>query len=257
MQDPLTTHRSIRRYRDTPVSAERLAELVATASRGSNTGNMQLYSVVLTTDAGLRERLCEAHLGQPMVRQAPVVATVCADVARFNAWASLSGAAADAFDTFSIYQTACIDATIFAERLAIAAESTGLGICYLGTTTYNPEEIIDILSLPRGVMPVTTLVIGYPDEQPGLTVRLDKQAVTHCETYQGQHDGDLERLYRPLVADPFLAQSTADSHAASVAALFTEVRYPREGNQLNSRKMLQALRRQGFLPDSDLEGLRQ
>ncbi len=86
--------------------------------------------------------------------------------------------------TFSPLFTAAIDALLVAQNVCVAAEDAGLGICYLGTTTYMAGKIIEILDLPQGVVPVTTVTLGYPDEWPDLTDRLPLEAVVHREKYQ-------------------------------------------------------------------------
>ncbi len=86
MKSVLFKHRSIRKFRSTPIPEDVLHEILEAASRASTCGNMQLYSLVVTRDAALRGRLAPCHFNQPMVTQAPCVVTVCADVHRFSMW---------------------------------------------------------------------------------------------------------------------------------------------------------------------------
>ena len=186
MTNTILSHRSIRKYKSDAIEESVLARILEAGTRASTTGNMQVYSMIVTKDATLREKLWEAHFKQDMVKQAPVVVTFCADFNRFNKWC-LQRKAIPGYDNFLSFTTAAIDAILVAQNVAIAAEDHKLGICYLGTTTYMADKIIDILSLPKAVVPITTLVIGYPDESPDLTDRLPLDAVVHNETY--------ERLY--------------------------------------------------------------
>lgn len=245
--NPLFFHRSVRQYEEREVADDTLEHIFRSMQRGSNTGNMQLYSVVLTTDAATKAALSPAHCGQPMVMQAPLVATFCADVARFMHWAALSNADSEAFYNFEMWQSAAIDATIAAERFALQAEHEGLGICYLGTTIYNPQMIINVLELPRGVMPVCTLTVGYPKQEPELQTRLPIGAIVHRDKYHTPADGEVEGFYAETVANPDNQAFVAENNKNSLAAVFTEVRYPRQGNELYSQRLLEALRRQGFL----------
>ena len=96
-----------------------------------------------------------------MVKQAPVVLTFCADFNRFNKWCRLRKAE-PGYDNFLSFITAAIDALLVAQNVCVAAEDAGLGICYLGTTTYMADKIIEILDLPEGVVPVTTVTLGIP-----------------------------------------------------------------------------------------------
>ena len=121
---------------------------------------MQAYSMVVTTDKHVREQLWEVHFKQNMVLQAPVILTFCADINRFTKWCN-QRKASPGFDNFLSFTTASIDALLASQNVAVAAEANGLGICYLGTTTYNADKIIEILQLPKGVVPIATLVVGY------------------------------------------------------------------------------------------------
>ena len=100
------------------------------------------------------------------------------------------------YDNFLSFMTAAIDALLVAQTVCIAAESKGLGICYLGTTTYNAHKIIEVLKLPKGVVPVTTVTLGWPAEKPEQVDRLPLEAVIHKETYTDYTDEDIERYYK-------------------------------------------------------------
>ena len=178
MKSVLFKHRSIRKFRSTPIPEDVLHEILEAASRASTCGNMQLYSLVVTRDAALRGRLAPCHFNQPMVTQAPCVVTGCADVHRFSMWCRQRDAD-PAYDNFAWFLNAATDALLAAQNLCVEAELKGLGICYLGTTIYTAGEIADILELPKGVIPLTPVVVGYPDESPGLTDRLPLEGVGH------------------------------------------------------------------------------
>ena len=120
------------------------------------------------------------HFNQPMVTQADVVVTVCADVNRFNHWCEINGAD-KSLNNFLFLNIATIDATIAAQAITTAAESKGLGVCWLGTVNYMADEISKFLNLPNGVVPVACLTIGVPDENPELTERLPLSAIVHKE----------------------------------------------------------------------------
>ena len=130
--------RTIRKYTTQDISDSLLNELLEVATRASNTGNMQLYSVVVTRDQANKEKLAPAHFNQPMVKTAPVVLTFCADANRFVKWAE-QRKAVPGFDNLQTFMAATIDAMLFAQCFCTAAEERGLGLCYLGTTTYNAD----------------------------------------------------------------------------------------------------------------------
>ena len=194
MKSVLFKHRSIRKFCSTPVPEELLQEILAAASRASTCGNMQLYSLVVTRDAALRAKLAPCHFNQPMVTQAPCVVTVCADVHRFSMWCEQRDAD-PAYDNFAWFLNASTDALLAAQNLCVEAEMNGLGICYLGTTIYTAGMIAEILELPKGVIPVTTIVLGYPDESPELTDRLPLEAVVHYEKYTDYTAAEIDELW--------------------------------------------------------------
>ena len=139
-----------------------------------------------------------------------------------------------AFDNFEWFLNAATDALLAAQNLAVAAETQGLGICFLGTTLYTARDIARILDLPKGVIPLTTVVVGYPDEDPGLTDRLPLEAVVHYELWAEREESELtQRLL-------------AENGLPNLAQIFTRNRYRREDNLAVSRSYFELLREQGF-----------
>ena len=178
----LSTRRSIRQYSEKEVSSELLNRLMTEASRTQTMGNLQLYSVIVTRSEEMKERLAPAHFNQPMVKQAPVVLTICADFRRTTRWCE-ERKAQPGYNNFLSYQNAAIDALLYTQTLCNLMDEEGLGYCYLGTTVYQPQQIIDTLELPQLVMPVATLTVGWPAEEPPLTDRLPMESFVHEETY--------------------------------------------------------------------------
>ena len=246
MLDLLNQHRTIRKYTNQPIAIELLNQLLETACRASNTGNMQAYSVVATTDPELKRQLAPAHFNQPMITQAPVVLTFCADYNRFSKWCEQRDAE-PGYDNFQSFMATAIDALIAAQTFCIAAESVGLGICYLGTTTYNAQEIIETLKLPKLVVPVTTLTVGYPADLPAQTDRLALEAVLHYETYTEFSKVSIDRIYSEKENSDFYKQFVAENNKETLAQVFTDIRYSKKNNEFFSEKFLQALKLQGFL----------
>jgi nitroreductase len=246
MTDTLLNHRSIRKYKPAPIPKTILDYILEAGTRASTTGNMQLYSVIVTTEQTIKEELSPCHFNQPMVKEAPVVLTFCADFNRFNQWCK-QRKAEPGYDNFLSFFTAAIDALLVAQNVCVAAEDAGLGICYLGTTTYMAGRIIEILELPRGVVPVTTITVGYPDEWPELTDRLPLKAVVHREKYLDYTEKDIDEIYREkeLMAD---YQAFIKEHKKeTLAQVFTDVRYKKDDNILFSKSLLNILNQQGFM----------
>lgn len=244
--ETVMNRRSIRRYAGTPVDETLLRRLLEVSERTQTMGNMQLYSVVVTRREEMKKRLAPAHFNQPMVTEAPVVLTVCADFNRTVKWAELRKAR-PGYDNFLSFLNAATDALLFAQTFCNLAEAEGLGICFLGTTLYMPSLIIDILRLPRLVMPVATLTVGWPAECPAQTDRLPLEAVTHEETYQDYVPEAIDRYYGPKERLSENRLFVETNHKETLAQVFTDIRYTREDNEAMSRGMQEALKRQGFL----------
>jgi nitroreductase len=243
---PIFEHRSIRKYKNDPVPADIMNSVLTAASRASTTGNMQVYSIIVTTKPELKQQLWECHFKQQMVLDAPVILTFCADFNRFNQWCRMRNAE-PGYDNFLSFMTGAIDALLAAQNAALEAEHHGLGICYLGTTTYLAHKIIDVLHIPSGVVPVTTLVMGYPDESPLLTDRLPLEAVVRQETYHDFSPNEINRLYSEKEAMPFYQKIVSDSNTETLAQVFTEKRYTKKDNITFSKLFLDVLTKQGFM----------
>lgn len=244
--ETIFNHRSIRKYKNDPIPQETLEKILKAASRASTTGNMQVYSIVVTTDAEIKKQLWEAHFKQNMVLQAPVILTFCADFNRFSKWC-LQRKAIPGYDNFLSFFTAAIDALLAAQNAALEAEYHGLGICYLGTTTYMAKRIIEILNLPKLVVPVTTLVVGFPDENPPLTDRLPLNGVVHYEKYNDYSPQRIDDIYAEKEALPFTKELLEINQLETLAQIFTEKRYTRKDNVAFSKALLEVLQEQGFM----------
>ena len=245
IKEQIINHRSIRKYQSKPIPDDVLRQILEAGICASNTGNMQVYSIIVTKDGALRQQLWEVHFRQNMVLQAPALITFCTDINRFNKWCRARNAE-PAYNNLLWFCNASIDATLASQNVALAAESFGLGICYLGTTTYNAGRIIDILKLPEGVVPVTTLAVGYPDEQPPLTGRLPLEAVVHNETYHDYTNEDIDSLYAALEATEQTRQLLDINQKETLAQVFTDNRYAKKDNETASAAYLDAMKRQGY-----------
>ncbi len=246
MLDTLLHHRSIRKYTTEDLTDKMLNKILEAGCRASTTGNMQVYSIVVNRDTEMKRRLAGCHFNQPMVENAPVVLTFCADFNRFNKWCRQSNAD-PGYDNFLSFFTAAIDALLVAQNVCVAAESEGLGICYLGTTTYLAGKIIDVLQLPTGVVPVTTVTLGWPGEDPPQLDRLPMQAIVHKETYQDYSPSEIVKYYSTKEALPENLQFVEENNKETLSQVFTEVRYKKSDSIVFSKMLLEVLNQQGFM----------
>ena len=242
----LLTRRTVRKYTDQEVSSELLNRLFAEAARTQTMGNLQLYSVVVTRQPEMKEKLAPAHFNQPMVKEAPVVLTICADFNRTSAWARCRKAE-PGYDNFLSFINAATDALLYTQTLCNLMDEEGLGYCYLGTTVYQPQQIIDILQLPQLVMPVATLTVGWPADLPALSDRLPVESFVHQETYLDYTPEAIDTYYHEKENLAENQNFVKINNKETLAQIFTDIRYTRKDNESMSTGLMNALKSQGFL----------
>jgi len=242
----LLTRRTIRQYSERQVSAELLNRLMTEASRTQTMGNLQLYSVIVTRDAEMKQRLAPAHFNQPMVTQAPVVLTICADFHRTTRWCE-ERQATPGYNNLLSFQNAAIDALLYTQTLCNLMDEEGLGYCYLGTTIYQPQQIIDVLQLPRLVMPIATLTVGWPAEEPPLSDRLPVESFVHSETYRNYTPQDIDTYYNYKENLEENRHFCEINQKETLAQIFTDIRYTKRDNEAMSAGLIETLKRQGFM----------
>lgn len=254
----LAQHRSIRRYRPDPVDAGLVDRvLVASLHGSSSSGNLNLISVVKTTDPERKRRLHALHGEQPMVLQAPLLLTFCADTHRTRAWLAQRDAR-PGFADFVSWHTAAFDAMILAQTVSLALEAHGLGICYMGTTMFAQAVIADFLELPPHCAPVTTLVVGWPDEAPAQRDRLPGRAWIHEERYQPPTAADIDRDFaerevrgreRYLSMGPEMQALWDEHRITSLAQYYTSrIKYDPDRFREFSDAIRATLEARGFMP---------
>ena len=224
----ILTRRTIRKYADREVSETLLNRLFSEAARTQTMGNLQLYSVVVTRSEEMKAKLSPAHFNQPMVKAAPVVLTICADFNRTSVWAR-NRKATPGYDNFLSFINAATDALLFTQTLCNLMDEEGLGYCYLGTTVYMPQMIIDTLQLPKLVMPIPNA------------------SFVHSETYQDYTPADIDTYYTAKEQLPENRHFCEINQKETLAQIFTDIRYTKKDNEAMSAGLLEALKHQGFL----------
>ena len=242
----IENRRTIRKYKEKEVSEVLLNELLTTAARAATMGNIQLYSVVVTREKEIKKVLSPLHFGQPMVENAPIVLTFCADFHRFTQWCELRNAN-PGYNNFLSFINAASDTLLFVQNFTTLAEDAGLGTCYLGTTVYNPKGIIDILHLPKLVFPIATITVGWPDESPEQTDRLPLNGIIHNDTYKDYSEEDINSIYAYKESLPENQHFVEINKKENLAQVFTDCRYTKADNESMSEGLLEALKQQGFL----------
>ena len=244
--DSIKNRRTIRKYKKQDIPDTLLESMLEEAFRASTMGNMQLYSVIITKDDDMKSKLAPAHFNQPMVTQAPVVLTFCADFNRFTKWC-LQRNATPGYDNFLSFINAASDTLLVTQNFCTIAEDNGLGICYLGTTIYNPGPIIEVLNLPKLVIPVATITVGYPDELPQQPDRLPLNGIIHKETYNDYDSNDIDEIYRLKEALPENKNFVLINNKETLAQVFTDLRYKKADNEFMSENLIKILKEQDFI----------
>ena len=197
--ETLLAHRSIREYKDQMIEDDILQQILKAACNGSTMGGMQLFSIIVTKDKAMMEKMAPFHFNQPMATGAPVILTFCADFHRFDRYCECRNTPTDAYHNLQAYQWAVTDALIAAQNACVAAESLGLGICWLGTITYNTPQFIDILQLPKHVVPVACIPMGYPAHpDTPLTPKISNSTSIHHETYREYSEEEINTAYASM-----------------------------------------------------------
>lgn len=182
----LNQHGSVRRYRTDPVPRAVIEAIVVAAQRASTSSNLQLFSAVVVTAQETRDRLAELCGDQAHIRQAPVFIAWCADRSRLDRACELRGYTQNT-DTVESFLVAAVDTAIAMQNATVAAESLGLGMCYIGAIRNNPADVIELLKLPRHVVPIAGMTLGWPTRAPMIRPRLALDTVLHWDEYS--HEG--------------------------------------------------------------------
>jgi len=187
----LSSHRSIRKYKDKPIPQKAFNQILTAAQRAPTSCNYQSYSIIVINDPALRKQIRILCSNQPFVSDCGVLLAFCADISRIVYSCEKQGYRfrGDQIDTLL---AAHGDALIACQNAAVAAESMGLGTCMVGNIRNHPQEVSDLLELPRFVFATVGLTIGYPDEDSGRKDRLPQRVIVSENKYDTQNlDEDL------------------------------------------------------------------
>ena len=253
----LNAHRSVRSFEARPVDPALVNRVLHESLQGSSSsGNLNMVSVITTFDAERKAHLCKLHFDQPMVRQAACVLTFCADSFRTREWLAQRDARVG-FGDFISWHVASFDAIILAQTTALALESHGLGICYMGTTLHSMRAIADFLECPDHCLPVTSMVVGWPAEAPGQRDRLPADAWIHEERYQRPSMAEIDARFalreergrsRYLSMGEEMAQRWKELGITSLAQYYTsKIKYDPDQFATDSAALEALLRERGFL----------
>ena len=179
----LQSHRSIRGFAEKPVDKETVDAIIASGQAAATSNNVQATTVIQVTNPKIREKLAIAAGGQNYVETAGAFFVFCADLKR-SAQACVTAGGEFSQGMTEDFIIATVNVALFAQNCTIAAESLGMGICYIGGLRNNPAEVLKLLGLPENVYPVFGLCIGYPEQDPEVKPRLPLDAVLMQDSYK-------------------------------------------------------------------------
>ncbi len=244
--DYFSERATVRSFSKERIQEDKLDNILERAMRAPTCGNMQLYSVVVTRDKELKDKLTPFHFNQPASTGCDVILTICADFNRFTRWCELSDAK-PGYENFHSFIMACTDAVIYAQQIVTIAEMEGIGTCYLGTVNYNAGEIARLLELPDLVVPVASLALGYPAGEKEQSERLPLDAIRHFEKYRNDSDSKILELFKAKDDYPANKESVKINDKETLAQVFTDLRYPLDVNVAVSASFTEVLKDKGFL----------
>lgn len=246
--DLMNRRSTVRQYSCKKLTDKLLNKILEAASHTQTMGNLQLYSVVVTRNKKMKEKLAPCHFNQPMVTSCQVVLTICADYHRTTRWCE-ERQAEPGYDNFLSFINAATDALLYTQTVSCLAEEEGLGVCYLGTTLYSASAICELLNLPSLVVPVATLTLGWPAQQPAQSDRLPIGSFVHRESYSDYSTKDINKYYAYRESLEENQNFVKINEKETLAQVFTDIRYTKNDNVAISSSLLECLVQQGFLRD--------
>ncbi|KAI6087848.1 nitroreductase [Hypoxylon rubiginosum] len=217
--ETLLQHKSVRNFLPDPLAPGTLELLTAAAQSAATSSNLQTWSAVAITTPDLKSQAATLCGDQEFIRAAPLFIIFCADLARLTTTCAQHGTPGTGLEFLEMYTMAAIDASLAAQNAVVAAESLGLGVCYVGAARNRPRELASLLSLPPRVVALFGLAVGRPDpEAPPATVkpRLPQEEVVRQETWGGaggegaaQHQQQEEQAAKLAAYDEALADFNA------------------------------------------------
>ena len=201
--DLLKSHRSIRKFTEQAIEPELFNDLITAGQAAATSSFLQGSTVVRIKNPETRSAIAKLAGGQSYVESAAEFMIFCADLKRPGNYCdeyekSFEG---DYTEHFII---ATVDVALMAQSMVAAAESVGLGICYIGGIRNDPAQVAELLGLPKGVYPVFGLCLGYPDQDPEIKPRLPLSVILKEEVYNetgdreaiAEYDENIREYYR-------------------------------------------------------------
>ena len=196
----LKSHRSIRKFKDNPIDPEVLNEIFLAGQAAATSSFLQGSTIIRVKNKETRGSLAKLAGNQPYVEKAAEFMIFCADLKRAGNYCREYDKPFEG-DYTEHFIIATVDVALMAQSLVTAAESVGLGICYIGGIRNNPLDVSKLLKLPAGVYPVFGLCLGYPDQDPEIKPRLPLSVILKHEVYNEESDQEKIQEYDEKIRD--------------------------------------------------------
>ncbi|MBE0462419.1 MAG: oxygen-insensitive NADPH nitroreductase [Halomonadaceae bacterium] len=206
----LKSHRSIRKFSDRPVAHELLIELIQAGQGAATSSHVQAYTVIHVKNAANREQIAELAGGQSYIASCADFLVFCADMKRPTEASERAGSNVVRGMTEQLL-VATVDTALMAQNVATAAESEGLGICYIGGIRNNPQAVSDLLKLPEHVYPVFGMCLGYPAHEPEVKPRLPVEAILKEDYYSD--DSAQVQAFDDTMQTYYQSRSSGNKHS--------------------------------------------
>lgn len=181
----MARHRSIRDYLPDPLPKGTVEALVTAAQSASTSSNLQAYSIIAVQDPEKRKLLAEWS-GNPFAAKAPLILVFCPDLYRLEKVCQRQGYEF-ADRSMEMFIVAVVDAALASQNAALAAESLGLGICYLGGIRNETAKVAELLQLPPRTFALFGMAVGYPASPSRVRHRLPMEVVLHHDRYSEEN----------------------------------------------------------------------
>ncbi|MFV8829946.1 oxygen-insensitive NADPH nitroreductase [Alkalihalobacterium sp. APHAB7] len=182
--ETLLNHKSVRKFQERPLTKEQIETIVKSAQAASTSSFIQAYSIIGVKDQQKKEKLAELAGNQEYVAKNGHFFVFCADLHRHELISEMEGKdLSDALESTEKFMVSLIDTALAAQNASIAAESMGLGIVYIGGIRNNLIEVCQLLNVPKKVIPLFGLSVGYPGQSPDVKPRLPLEHIYHEDSY--------------------------------------------------------------------------
>lgn len=224
--ETILNHRSVRSFEEKPLTEEQIQTIVASAQAASTSNYIQAYSIIGVTDLEKKKKLAELSGDQSYVADNGHFFVFCADLYRYTIIGKMENKEVEkTLESKERFMIALIDTALAAQNAALAAESMGLGICYIGGIRGHLKEVSELLELPEKVLPLFGLAVGYPKTINDKKPRLPMEHIYHENTYEKNMEKYMEQLreYNEVVSSYYNERTSGrrkDTWTEQMANLF-------------------------------------